>query len=68
MTDETGSIWRHRLGLLLAAAAAGVIVLIWQYGLSYLDRTPFAELRYVIFGALAIGLLSGLNALMTKFM
>ena len=68
MIDHVRGFGRHLLGLLLATMAAAVIVLIWEYGLDYLDGTPFEELQYVIFGVVAIGLLSGLNALMTKLM
>ncbi|KAA1177188.1 hypothetical protein FP026_25135 [Rhizobium tropici] len=68
MTDRVSSFGRHLFGLSLATIAAIVIVVIWEYGLDYLDGTPFEELRYVIFGIAAIGLLSGLNSVMPKLM
>lgn len=66
MTDHVRGPGRHLLGLSLATSAAIVIALIWEYGLDYLDDTPFEELQYVIFGVVAVGLLSGLNFLMSK--
>lgn len=68
MSDNARGPWRHLLGLLLAAIAAAIIFLIWEYGLDYLDGTPFEELQYVIFAAVAVGLLSGLNFLMARLM
>ena len=68
MTDHLPGAGRHLLGLLLATVAAVVIVVIWEYGLGYLNGTPFEELQYVIFGIVAIGLLTGLNSLMSKLM
>jgi len=68
VTVHVQGIWRHLFGLLVAAIAIAVIVLIWEYALDYLNGTPFEELRYAIFGVVVIGLLSGLNALMTKLM
>lgn len=68
MTDGVSGFGRHLFGLLLAAIAAIVIVVIWEYGLDYLDGTPFEELQYVIFAVAAIGLLSGLNNLISKLM
>ncbi|MCX8279279.1 hypothetical protein OSJ77_03700 [Phyllobacterium sp. 0TCS1.6C] len=53
-------------GLLLTTLVAVAIVLTWQYGFSYVDGTPFEELRYVIFGLTAIGVLSGLDLLLSK--
>ncbi|MGV1761730.1 hypothetical protein ACQZ6F_32055 [Rhizobium sp. A22-96] len=67
MTGHARDPWRHLLGLSLAALAAVAIVIIWEYGLDYLDGTPFEELRYVIFAVVAIGLLSGLNSLTSRF-
>lgn len=66
MTDRILGHGRHLFGLLLATAAAIVIVVIWEYGLDYLDGTPFEELQYVIFAIVAVGLLSGLNNLISK--
>ncbi|MBN8954768.1 MULTISPECIES: hypothetical protein [unclassified Rhizobium] len=60
--------WRHLVGLLVATVAAGLIALVFEYGPALLDGTPFEELQYVIFGVAAIGMLSGLHALMAKFM
>jgi hypothetical protein len=68
MTDGVSGFRRHLFGLLLATTAAVVIVVIWEYGLDYLDGTPFEELQYVIFAVVAIGLLSGLNHLISKLM
>jgi hypothetical protein len=59
---------RHLFGLLLTALAAVAIVLTWQYGFAYVDGTPFEEMRYVIFGLTAIGILSGLDALLSKLL
>jgi len=68
MTEHVKSSGRHVLGLLVAIIATAAIFLIWEYGLSYLDGTPFEELRYVIFAVVAIGLLSVLNNLISKLM
>ncbi|TCR79599.1 hypothetical protein [Rhizobium sp. BK376] len=68
MRDGVSGFGRHLFGLLLATTAAIVIVVIWEYGLDYLDGTPFEELQYVIFAVVAIGLLSGLNNLISKLM
>ncbi len=68
MTAQVSGFGRHLFGLLLATIAAIVIVAIWEYGLDYLDGTPFEELQYVIFGIVAVGLLSGLNSMMSKLM
>ncbi|WP_107676521.1 hypothetical protein [Agrobacterium sp. LAD9] len=68
MTSEAHRSGRHLFGLLLAAIAAVAIILIWQYGLFYLDGTPFEELRYVIFGLTAVGMLSGLDVLMSRLL
>ncbi|MBY3485255.1 choline/carnitine O-acyltransferase [Rhizobium laguerreae] len=68
MTQNGRGFWRHLFGLLLALIATIMIVLAWQYGLDYLSGTPFEELRYVIFGAAVIGLLSVLNSLTLRLM
>ncbi|MDL2409102.1 hypothetical protein PY650_26395 [Rhizobium calliandrae] len=68
MTGHVSGFGRHLFGLLLATIAAMVIFAIWEYGLDYLDGTPFEELQYVIFGMVAIGVLSGLNSVMSKLM
>lgn len=68
MTGDVHRSGRHLFGLLFAAAGAIAIILIWRYGLGYLDGTAFEELRYVIFALTAAGILTGLNALMSKLL
>jgi hypothetical protein len=58
---------RHVIGLILATLVIGLLFLVWQFGLDYLNGTIFEELRYVIFAVLVIGLLSGLQNLLSRF-
>lgn len=66
--DEHGAATRHFIGLTVTALAIGLIVLVWSYGLDYLNGSIFEELRYVIFIAFVIGLLSGLQNLHFRLM
>lgn len=65
--NETATRIHHVIGLILATLAIGLVVLVWQFGLNYLNGTIFEELRYVIFAVLVIGLLSGLQNLLSRF-
>jgi hypothetical protein len=65
--NETATRIRHVIGLILTILAIGLVVLVWNFGLDYLNGTIFEELRYVIFAVLVIGLLSGLQNLLSRF-
>ena len=64
--NEQGAGTHHFIGLTVSTLAIGLIVLVWSYGLDYLNGTIFEELRYVIFTAFVIGLLSGLQNLLSR--
>lgn len=51
------SLTRHAAGLMLAAATAGALVLLWTHGLPLLRGTVFQDLRYVAYGLGAIAIL-----------
>jgi hypothetical protein len=53
--------------MVAAFVASGLIVALWSYGLDYLNGTPLAELRYVVFVVVAVGLLSGLQSIFSRF-
>lgn len=65
--NETATRIRHVIGLILTTLAIALVVLVWNFGLDYLNGTIFEELRYVIFAVLVIGLLSGLQNLLSRF-
>lgn len=54
------------LGLLLALTAALVLVLAWIYLIPLLDGTAAEELKYVIYAACSIGVLSTFHWLEQK--
>ncbi|UWM78849.1 hypothetical protein N1937_29130 (plasmid) [Rhizobium sp. WSM4643] len=56
----------HFIGLAATVLSVGLIVLLWSYGLDYLNGTPFEELRYVIFAVVVVGLLSGLQSIFSR--
>lgn len=58
---------QHLLGMVAAFVASGLIVALLSYGLDYLNGTPLAELRYVVFVVVAVGLLSGLQSIFSRF-
>lgn len=58
---------RHVIGLILTVLAAGMVVMVWIYGLHFLNGTILEELQYVIFAALVIAFLSGLQNLLSRF-
>ncbi len=68
MTDGVSGFGRHLFGLLVAIIATMAVFLIWEYGVSYLDGTPFEELRYVIFAVAVVGLLSGLQTIISRLL
>jgi hypothetical protein len=66
MSIDTSHPARHVLGLAAALAAFGLILLGWFYGLPALDGTLVEEFRYLLFAGFAIGLLSGLQTLISR--
>ncbi|WP_416067493.1 hypothetical protein ACK9YZ_32075 [Rhizobium sp. ZK1] len=58
---------RRFIGLAAMALSIGLIVMLWSYGLDYLNGTPLEELRYVIFAVVTVGLLSGLQSIFSRF-
>jgi hypothetical protein len=67
VSEENDTAPKHHLiGLAAAALSVGLIVLLWSYGLDYLNGTPFEELRYVIFAVVVVGLLSGLQNIISR--
>jgi len=68
VSDERNTDAKHHfIGLAATALSVGLIVLLWSYGLDYLNGTPFEELRYVIFAVVIVGLLSGLQSIFSRF-
>jgi len=67
VSDSNTDPKHHFIGLAAAALSVGLIVLLWSYGLDYLNGTPFEELRYVIFAVVVVGLLSGLQSIFSRF-
>lgn len=68
MSDERNLDPKRRfIGLAAMALSIGLIVMLWSYGLDYLNGTPLEELRYVIFAVVTVGLLSGLQSIFSRF-
>ena len=68
MSDEKSMDSKRRfIGLAAMTLSIGLIVMLWNYGLGYLDGTPLEELRYVIFAVVTVGLLSGLQSIFSRF-
>jgi hypothetical protein len=57
----------HLIGITVAVISAGLIIVLWNYGLDYLNGTLFEELRYVVFAIVAVGLLSGVERIFARF-
>lgn len=66
MMDGVSGFRRHLFGLLVAIIATMAVFFIWEYGVGYLDGTPFEELRYVIFAVTVVGMLSGLQIIISR--
>jgi hypothetical protein len=68
MTEPANGSGHHLFGLLVAIFATLAVFLIWEYGVSYLDGTPFGELRHVIFVVAVVGMLSGLQSIISRIL